>query len=218
MQIVLMGPPGSGKGTHSAWMQERLAIPQISTGDILRDAVSAGSELGRKAKGFMDSGGLVPDELILDLMRDRLGRPDAARGFILDGFPRTIPQAEGLDRLLQGRGRGLERVINFDVARAELIRRLTSRRVCGRCKAVYNLDFKPPRKADTCDACGAQLVQRADDREETVIQRLEVYARQTAPLIAYYRARGLLVEIDGNAGYDAARAQIESALGVGADR
>jgi len=218
MRVVLMGPPGSGKGTHSAWMQKELGIPQISTGDILRDAVAAGSPLGAKARGFMESGGLVPDEVILGLMRERLAQPDAARGFILDGFPRTIPQAEGLDRLLAGTGLKLDRVVDIQVGREELIRRLTSRRVCPNCKAVYNLDFKPPRRAGICDACGASLVQRPDDREETVVQRLEVYARQTSPLIEYFRARGLLSEIDGNAGYDAARTRIEKALGIGAGR
>ncbi|MFH1144225.1 MAG: adenylate kinase [Candidatus Eisenbacteria bacterium] len=218
MRIVLMGPPGSGKGTHSAWMQKELGIPQISTGDILRDSVAAGSELGKKARGYMDSGGLVPDDVILGLMRDRLDRADAAAGFILDGFPRTIPQAEGLDRLLAGYGWRLDRALDFQVARAELIGRLTSRRVCPRCKAVYNLEFKPPRRAGACDACGGELVQRDDDRETTVVQRLEVYERQTAPLVEYYEKRGLLKAIDGNAGFESARSQIERALGVEADR
>ncbi len=218
MRIVLLGPPGSGKGTHSAWMQERLGIPQISTGDILRDAVASASELGAKAKGHMDSGGLVPDGLILDLMRERLQRADVRGGFILDGFPRTIPQAEGLDGLLGPLGQALDRVLNFVVARGELIGRLTSRRVCPKCKAVYNISFKPPREAGVCDACGTRLIQRDDDTEATVAQRLEVYERQTAPLIAYYRDRGLLTEIDGNQGYEEARAQAERALGVGADR
>ena len=218
MRIVLMGPPGSGKGTHSTWMQKDLGIPQISTGDILRDAVAAGTPLGAQARGYMESGGLVPDEVILGLMRERLAQPDATKGFILDGFPRTIRQAEGLDRLLVDSGRTLDKAIDIQVAREELIRRLTSRRVCPQCKAVYNLDFKPPRRPGVCDACGGGIVQRPDDREETVVQRLEVYERQTAPLIDYYRRRGLLSEIDGNAGYDAARAGIEQVLHGGADR
>jgi adenylate kinase len=194
-------------------MTEELGIPQISTGDILRDAVREQSELGRQAKSYMDSGELVPDAVILGLMRARLAQPDAVRGFILDGFPRTIPQAKGLDRILDDAGMKLDKVLQINVARDELIHRLTQRRVCPNCKAVYNLDFKPPKQDLICDVCGAQVVQRQDDREETVTQRLEVYERQTAPLIDYYIARGLLAVIDGNCGYQHTREQIESAVG-----
>jgi adenylate kinase len=218
MRLILLGAPGCGKGTHSAWMVEELGIPQISTGDILRDAVREGTELGRQAKSYMDSGELVPDTVILGLMRERMVQPDAAQGFILDGFPRTIPQAEGLDRTLGDAGMRLDRVLQINVAREELIHRLTQRRVCPNCKAVYNLDFKPPQQGDLCDACGTPVIQRDDDQEATVVQRLEVYEKQTAPLIDYYIARGLLVVIDGNQGYDHTRAQIEAALGREAKR
>ncbi|MCK4412636.1 MAG: adenylate kinase [Candidatus Eisenbacteria sp.] len=218
MRLILLGAPGCGKGTHSAWMVEELGIPQISTGDILRDAVKEGSELGRQARSYMDSGELVPDSVILGLMRGRMAQPDAARGFILDGFPRTIPQAEGLNGALGDAGMKLDRVLQINVARDELIHRLTSRRVCPNCKAVYNLDFKPPKQGDICDACGASVVQRDDDREATVAQRLEVYERQTAPLIDYYIARGLVAVIDGNQGYAHTRAEIETALGREAKR
>jgi len=212
MRLVLVGAPGCGKGTHSAWIVEREGIPQISTGDILRQAVKEGTELGQQAQGFMDRGELVPDDLILGLMGERLAQPDGARGFILDGFPRTIPQAEGLARLLAERQEALDRVIQIDLAADELVRRLTSRRVCPNCKAVYNLDFKPPKRDSICDACGTEVVQRADDTEATVRQRLAVYERQTAPLIDFYAERGLLAVVDGNQGYERTRAQIEALL------
>jgi len=212
MRLVLVGAPGCGKGTHSAWIVEREGIPQISTGDILRQAVKEGTELGQQAQGFMDRGELVPDDLILGLMGERLAQPDGARGFILDGFPRTIPQAEGLARLLAERQEALDRVIQIDLAADELVRRLTSRRVCPNCKAVYNLDFKPPKRDSICDACGTEVVQRADDTEATVRQRLAVYERQTAPLIDFYAEQGLLAVVDGNQGYERTRAQIEALL------
>jgi adenylate kinase len=218
MRLVLVGAPGCGKGTHSAWMVAEYEIPQISTGDILREAVAKGTPLGREAKAFMDSGGLVPDALILDLMRERLAQPDAERGFILDGFPRTIPQAEGLDRLLTERGERLDRVIKIDLARDELVRRLTSRRVCPGCKAVYNVSFRPPRVAGVCDACGGKIVQRDDDTEATVLKRLGVYDAQTAPLVRYYTERDLLGAVDGNQGYAETRTQIEQLLGGQRDR
>jgi len=218
MRLVLIGAPGCGKGTHSAWIVEARGIPQISTGDILRAAVAAGAPLGREAKGHMDAGRLVPDDLILGLMRERLARPDAGQGFILDGFPRTIPQAEGLDRLLEERGEKLDKVVKLEVARDELVRRLTSRRVCPGCNAVYNLSFRPPRAEGVCDACGGPVVQRDDDTETTVLRRLEVYEAQTAPLVRYYEARGLLGVADGNQGYAEARAQIERLLGAAGDR
>jgi adenylate kinase len=213
MRMVLVGAPGCGKGTHSAWMVTEIGIPQISTGDILREAVAKDTPLGRQANAFMDSGALVPDALILDLMRERLAQPDAARGFILDGFPRTIPQAEGLDRLLSERHEKLDRVIKIDVDREELVRRLTSRRVCPQCNAVYNLSFRPPKVADVCDTCGGKVVQREDDKEATVLKRLKVYETQTAPLMRYYAQRNLLGTADGNQGYAETRAQIEKLLG-----
>lgn len=212
MRLVLVGAPGCGKGTHSAWIVEAERIPQISTGDMLREAVARGTALGREAKAFMDSGRLVPDEVILNLIRERLAQPDAARGFILDGFPRTIPQAEGLEALLAERDERLDKVVKIEVAREELVTRLTSRRVCPQCKAVYNLSFKPPRVAGVCDACGGTVVQRDDDTEATVLRRLEVYETQTAPLMRFYEERGLLGVADGNQGYAETRAQIERLL------
>lgn len=212
MRIILLGPPGGGKGTHSAWITERFGVPQLSTGDMLRAAVQAGSALGRQAKAFMDSGQLVPDELILGLMRERLGAADAAQGFVLDGFPRTVVQAEGLDGLLRERREQLDHVIDIEVSDEEVTRRITSRRVCPSCKAVYNTQFKPPRKDDICDVCSAKVIQRDDDKPETVARRLTVYKEQTAPLIAYYHRQGLLRVVDGNSGYESAKAQIEVAL------
>jgi adenylate kinase len=212
MRIILLGPPGCGKGTHSGWIVEGYGIPQLSTGDMLRAAVAANSELGRQAKAHMESGRLVPDDLILGLMRERLSAPDAAKGFILDGFPRTVVQAEGLDELLRERRAQIDHVIEIGVADDELIRRITSRRVCPNCKAVYNTQFRPPKNDGVCDVCGTRVVQRPDDTRETVANRLQVYKEQTAPLIAYYRARGLLRVVSGDQGYEQARAQIERAL------
>lgn len=214
MRLVLLGAPGCGKGTHSAWMIADYAIPQISTGDILREAVARGTELGVLAKRFMDSGALVPDDVILGLMRERLAEGDAARGFILDGFPRTIAQAEGLAAILAERGQRLDKVVKIDVPREELISRLTSRRVCPGCKAVYNVHFRPPRQEGVCDACGGGIIQRADDTEATVVNRLEVYEQQTAPLVRYYQGLGLLVAVDGAPGFAATQAAIRAGLGA----
>ncbi len=214
MRLVLLGAPGCGKGTHSAWMIAEYGILQISTGDILREAVARGTELGLLAKRYMDSGSLVPDDVILGLMRERLGQSDAATGFILDGFPRTIPQAEGLAGLLDQRGTPLDRVVKIDVPREELVSRLTSRRVCPDCKAVYNIHFRPPRREGVCDACGGRVVQRADDTEATVLSRLTVYEQQTAPLVSFYQARGLLAVVDGGRGFEETKAAIKTALGA----
>ncbi|MCK4305523.1 MAG: adenylate kinase [Candidatus Eisenbacteria sp.] len=212
MRVVLLGAPGCGKGTHSEWMKEDLGVPQISTGDILRDAVKAGTELGKRAKAYMNNGELVPDEVILGMMRERLAQPDAAAGFILDGFPRTIPQAEGLDGILGEQAVQLDRVIKIDVASDELVRRLTSRRVCPNCKAVYNIGFRPPKKEGICDHCGEPIIQRDDDTEETARSRLTVYESQTAPLIDYYKANGLLAVINGNRGFAGAQAETREIL------
>ena len=212
MRLVLLGAPGCGKGTHSAWLVEELSIPQISTGDILRDAVKNGTNLGRQAGKFMESGALVPDELILDVMGVRLGAPDAQRGFILDGFPRTVAQADGLGKLLADRDVLLDKVIQIEVENDELLQRLTSRRVCPACKAVYNVSFRPPRQEGVCDACGGQIVQRPDDTEETVRQRLTVYEEQTAPLIDFYSQQGLRATVDGNRGFGETKAGIRAAL------
>ena len=214
MRLVLLGAPGCGKGTHSAWMIAEYAIPQISTGDILREAVVRGTELGVLAKRYMDAGSLAPDDVILGLMRERMAGADAAHGFILDGFPRTIAQAEGLARNLAERGERLDKVIKIDVPREELVSRLTSRRVCPECKAVYNIHFRPPRRGGVCDGCGAGIIQRVDDTEETVLNRLAVYEQQTAPLVQHYQGLKLLVVVDGGRSFEATKAAIKAGLGA----
>jgi adenylate kinase len=198
MKIVLLGPPGAGKGTQGELLAERCELPRYATGDILRGAVREGTPLGREAERFMDAGELVPDELVIDLVRDVLGRPQAADGFILDGFPRTVAQAEGLQTTLDERGARLDAVIYLDVPEDELVRRLAGRRVCSACGTVYNVHFEPPRETGVCDACGGHLETRDDDREETVRNRLRVYHEQTEPLLDWYaRSRAPLRRIQG---------------------
>jgi len=197
VNIIMLGPPGAGKGTQAKMLVERLGIPQISTGDMLRAAVKDGTELGKKAKEYMDAGKLVPDEVVIGIVKERLAQADCERGFILDGFPRTIPQAEALDRVLEELGKRIDYVINVAVPNEELITRLTGRRTCRKCGAMYHVVFNPPREEGRCDKCGGELYQRDDDREETIRQRLEVYQAQTAPLIDYYKKKGVLYDIDG---------------------
>lgn len=197
VRLVFLGPPGAGKGTQARDLAREWGVPQIATGDMLREAVAAGTPLGREAKRYMDQGALVPDDVIVGLIGERLGQPDAKRGFILDGFPRTIPQAEALARLLQERGVALDRVVFFDVSEPELVRRLTGRRVCRNCQSTYHVVSAPPRTPGVCDRCGGELYQREDDSEATVRNRLAVFARQTAPLLDFYRGRGLLASIAG---------------------
>lgn len=190
MAIIMLGAPGAGKGTISTRLAEAYGIPQISTGDILRGEVQSGSELGKQAKSHMDSGGLVPDDLIMDCIRVRLSREDCRKGFILDGFPRTIPQADALGGLLGELGFTLDAVVNLEVPEEVLMRRLTSRRTCSNaaCQAIYNIHTKPPKAEGVCDLCGSTLVQRADETEEVIKNRLAVYAKNTFPLIDYYKA------------------------------
>lgn len=205
MNLILLGAPGAGKGTQGALIAERYGVARISTGDLLRSAVRRDTELGRKAKAFMEAGELVPDALILDLVRellsgegpvDEVGGADAVRrGFVFDGFPRTIPQAQGLDRLLAEFDRPLDGVVVIEVPDDVIVRRISGRRSCPRCGAVYNIYSEPPRQEGVCDACGTELTQRADDRPETVKRRLEVYREQTEPLIAYYRESGTPVHV-----------------------
>lgn len=197
MDVILLGPPGSGKGTQAQKMAEHYHIPQISTGDILREAVKKQTPLGVEAKGFMDQGRLVPDEVVVGIVRERIKAPDCTGGFILDGFPRTLAQAEALDATLQEMQRGIDHVVSIAVANEELLRRLTGRRTCRACGAMYHLMFNLPTKEGICDACGGELYQRDDDQEETIKARLQVYEEQTAPLIAYYQKRGLLRTING---------------------
>ncbi len=197
MNLILLGPPGAGKGTQAKMLIERFGIPQISTGDMLRAAVAAKTELGLKAKACMDAGTLVPDEVVIGIVGERLQQSDCDKGFILDGFPRTVPQADALKTTLAGLGKALTAVISLEVDSEALVERLTGRRTCRSCGRGYHLKFDPPAKADLCDACGGELIQRDDDREETIRKRLRVYQEQTAPLVTYYQEEGLLVAIDG---------------------
>jgi adenylate kinase len=204
--IILLGAPGAGKGTQAKVIAQLYAIPQISTGDILRNNVAHGTDLGRKADPIMKSGGLVPDELMLAMVADRLSWPDARRGFILDGFPRTVGQAEWLDRYLESAtfdGRKMAPVvINIRVGYNQLLQRLTGRRSCPFDGRIYNIYFQPPKKEGLCDSCGAPLVQRKDDKEDVISERLKSYERQTLPLVEYYGRQGRVQELDGEASVD----------------
>lgn len=197
MRVVFLGAPGVGKGTQADRLAARFRYPKVSTGDILREAVGNRTPLGLQAKACMDEGKLVSDGIVVGIVREKLAQPDCARGFFLDGFPRTVAQAEELDSLLRSRGQRLDRVVNVLVPREQVVRRLTGRRSCPSCKAVYHIEFAPPRQAGVCDRCGAGLVQRSDDRRETVEARLAVYEQETAPLIDYYRKQDLLSDLDG---------------------
>ena len=196
MRIVLVGPPGAGKGTQAQFIASHLAIPKISTGDIFRYNVSQGTPLGRQAKEYMDRGDLVPDEVTIAMVRDRLGEEDAQDGFLLDGFPRNVPQAETLKKQLMDWDQRLTVVLELVVDEDEVVRRLSGRRTCRRCERVWHIMFDPPTREGICDACGGELFQRDDDREETVRHRLEVYKKQTAPLVSYYADEGILIGID----------------------
>ena len=196
-RVVLLGPPGAGKGTQAKLLEEKFAAPQISTGDILRKAVADQSLLGKQASEYIRRGELVPDRLIIDLVADRLKQKDCETGFVLDGFPRTIAQAQSLEEILKKMGLGLDCVLSVQVPHKLIVERLSGRRTCKGCGALYHVVFDPPKAAGTCNRCGGELFQRDDDREETVTNRLKVYDNQTAPLVSYYRERGLLREIDG---------------------
>lgn len=197
MRIVLMGAPGSGKGTQAKKMIATFGIPQISTGDLLRAAMAAQTELGKQVESAMNAGQLVPDDLVLGLIRDRLQEPDAQKGFILDGFPRNVAQAEALDRMLEDLDAPLDQAIQIDVPFDELKQRLTGRLSCGDCGAVFNSHTFPPKQEGVCDLCGGELIHRADDNEKTVVNRLKVYEEQTQPLIEYYTRRDLLKHVNG---------------------
>jgi adenylate kinase len=210
MRIVLLGAPGSGKGTQAQRLQAKYGVPQVSSGDLLRDAVARGTELGLKAKSVMDSGQLVSDDIVLGLIRDRLRRPDAARGFILDGFPRNIDQANSLNALLQELGQPIDAVLQLDVRKQTLVQRLAGRRTCPTCGTVYNVHSLPPG-VTTCSKDGAQLYQRPDDKEEVVAKRLEVYATQTQPLIEHYSKLGQLRVVAGEGALDEVFERMEAA-------
>jgi adenylate kinase len=197
MNLILLGPPGGGKGTQAKLLMDRYKVPQISTGDILRDNLKRGTELGKQAKQFMDKGQLVPDAVVIGIIRDRLKKPDCNGGFMLDGFPRTVAQGEALDKVLVDMSRKLDHVVSIDVPDEELVKRLTGRRTCRACGEGYHVMFKPPKKEGACDKCGGELYQRDDDNETTVRNRLSVYKKQTQPLIDYYGKKGLLREING---------------------
>ena len=212
-RVVMLGPPGAGKGTQAKLLQEAFAACQISTGDILRKAVTEKTPLGQEAAQYIDRGALVPDDVIVKLVAERLKDKDCEKGFILDGFPRTIPQAESLDAILKEMRLNLNRVLSVQVPRAVIIERLAGRRNCKGCGALSHMVFNPPKKAGVCDSCGGELYQRQDDEEATVANRLKVYENQTAPLVNYYRQRNLLREIDGVGAVDDIRARMLSALG-----
>ena len=203
MRLILLGAPGVGKGTQAQRLATEEGIPQISTGEILRDAIKRGTPLGIQAKSFMEAGHLVPDDVVIGIIRDRLSRSDGADGFILDGFPRTVAQAQALDRMLLDSGAGgIDYVVNFEAPNQEIISRLSGRRTCPDCQAVYHVEHAPPRQEGRCDKCGAALVQRTDDKPDTIAARLKVYDQQTSPLVDYYRERGLLRQLDATAPID----------------
>jgi len=214
MRIILLGPPGAGKGTQAKLLIERLGIPQISTGDMLRAAVKAGTPLGAEAKAYMDRGGLVPDAVIIGLVRERLQVPDCSRGYILDGFPRTAAQAEALETTLKDLHLSLDHALCLEVPSEDLVSRIAGRRTCRNCGAMYHLRFSPSKREGVCDACGGETYQRDDDREETVRQRLLVYEEQTAPLIRFYDRRGLLRRISGTGEIAEIFARMVKSLGV----
>ncbi|PLX83582.1 MAG: adenylate kinase [Desulfuromonas sp.] len=212
MKLILLGPPGAGKGTQAKMLTERFRIPQISTGDILRGAVKEGTPMGVKAKSYMDAGGLVPDEVVVGIVRERLQKDDCATGFILDGFPRTVGQADALKGTLQDLDKDLDAVLALEVDAEALVERLTGRRTCRECGQGFHVKFDPPAEEGKCDSCGGDLIQRDDDQESTIRKRLHVYDEQTAPLIAYYGEGGLLTCIDGMQEIGSVQEKLLSAL------
>lgn len=212
MELIFFGYPGSGKGTQAAILAKRYAIPQISTGDIFRNAVKNETPMGLKAKKYLDSGELVPDDIVVALVAERLQEEDAANGFILDGFPRTLEQARALDEMLQKRHRAIDAVIELSVDKDVIVRRITSRRVCRDCQHVYNLLTEPPPESGRCLKCGGEIIQRKDDSEETIMRRMEVYDKQTRPLREYFEAQAKLIQIDGSSSIEQVRDEIERRL------
>jgi len=212
MNILFMGPPGAGKGTQAERIVDTFEVPHISTGDAFRLAMKQGTPLGQKAKEFVDQGLLVPDDVTNGIVRERLLQSDCEKGFLLDGFPRTLAQAEALDGMLAEMGRKIDHVVNLRVDRSLLLARLTGRRICKSCGATYHVLFNPPKQDGVCDKCGGELYQRSDDTEEKVGTRLDEYISKTAPLLAYYEGKGLLREVDGEKEIDAVTASIVSQL------
>ncbi len=213
MRLVLLGAPGAGKGTQAKMLIDKFDIPQISTGDILRKAVADGTPLGKEAKSFMDSGGLVPDSVVIGLVKERLGQDDCKEGYILDGFPRTTPQAEALDAELTAMSTPLTDALSVDVPMDDLMKRLTGRRTCGSCQQMYNVHFSPPQKDGVCDKCSGELMQRDDDKEDTIKNRLDVYKKSTEPLIDYYNGKGILKSVEGTGSIDDIFNKVCSILG-----
>lgn len=213
MKIIMLGAPGAGKGTQAKQIAAKYEIPHISTGDIFRANIKEGTELGKKAKAFMDKGELVPDELTCDLVVDRISKPDAAKGYVLDGFPRTIPQAEALTKALEARGEKIDYAINVEVPDENIVNRMSGRRACVDCGATYHIAYAPTSKEGICDKCGGGLILRDDDKPETVLKRLGVYHEQTQPLIDYYTEAGILKEVDGTININDVFAEIVKILG-----
>ena len=218
MDLIVLGPPGAGKGTQARLLQQREGIPQISTGDILRAAMAAETELGKRAKAYVHLGALVPDDVMIAIVAERLRQPDARRGFVLDGFPRTLPQAEALDTVLAAAGRELDAVLYFEIGDEATVQRLAGRWVCAKAGHIYHLKYSPPRTPGRCDIDDSELIQRADDRAETVRHRLEVYHRETRPVVEFYRQRGLFDAIDASGPiedvYRAVRRAIDARVGL----
>jgi adenylate kinase len=214
LKIIFIGPPGSGKGTQAKRLASRLDVPHISTGDMLREAVAAGTPVGQKAASIMASGALVPDDVMIDIINDRLAKPDAAKGFILDGFPRTLVQAEKLDGLV-GNGKSYLRVLQLLVPDEAIVRRISLRRTCAQCGAIYHLENNPPASDSVCDRCGAEVIARPDDNEEAVRKRLEAFHRQTLPVATYYKSKSILREVDGVGPVDQVFERIEKTLAEG---
>lgn len=212
MNLILLGPPGAGKGTQGVTLADKYGIPQISTGDILRENVKKKTDLGVKAKQFMDKGALVPDELVVDMVSGRLAQDDCSRGFILDGFPRNISQAEALEATLDDMGKAIDHVVGIEVDNKELVRRLSGRRVCGKCGASYHVIFNPPVNIGMCDKCGSEIYQRDDDQEDTIKARLKVYEEETQPLIDYYKEKGTYRPVNGIGGVDQVTKAIVEAI------
>ena len=212
MNLILLGPPGAGKGTQATRIVEKYKVPNISTGDIFRENIKNNTSLGQKAQEYMNKGELVPDQLVVDIALDRLGKDDCKNGFLLDGFPRTVFQAEALDKFLKDKGKGIDLVINIEVEDKMLIERLDARRVCPTCAATYNVIGMPPKKEGICDKCNDTLIQRKDDKKETVGNRIKVYHEQTSPLIDYYKEKGLIKDFDGMIGADALFDEIVKAI------
>jgi adenylate kinase len=202
MRVVFLGAPGVGKGTQADRIAAQCLVAKISTGDLLREAGRDQTTLGLEAKRYMDQGSLVPDAVVIGLVREKLADPSCANGFVLDGFPRTIPQAEALGTVLTSKGLALDRIVNFQVSREDVVRRLSGRRSCPKCQATFHVDFAPPKVDGICDRCGAPLIQRSDDRRDAIEMRLKVYDKQTAPLVRYYQERGLLLQLDGSGAVD----------------